>query len=302
LRPHRSIDLLYREIGEDYQALNDGMLCLPVNLPGTTLWKACRARERLENELELIADKTKKRMRAGEDPSCLVDFWAQKILEEHDLAEKAGESEPEYERSRRMAETMIDFLFAAQDASTASLVWVVKLMADHPEVLQKVREEQEAVRPNNSELTYERLEKMTYTRAVVMETLRFKPPAMSIPQNAMNNVRLDDDITIPKGSLVFPSLWAARNHGWTKPEKFDPDRMMPHRDELLKNRANFLTFGAGPHYCVGKEYAVNTLVAFLSIFSMSVEYTRRSTEDSDRIVYLPTTYPYDCLVKMKPRC
>lgn len=33
---------------------------------------------------------------------------------------------------------MIDFLFASQDASTASLVWCLTLMADHPDVLAKV--------------------------------------------------------------------------------------------------------------------------------------------------------------------
>lgn len=33
---------------------------------------------------------------------------------------------------------MMDFLFASQDASTASLTWTLTLLADHPEVLQKV--------------------------------------------------------------------------------------------------------------------------------------------------------------------
>ena len=32
----------------------------------------------------------------------------------------------------------MDFLFASQDASTSSLVWLVALMADHPNVLAKV--------------------------------------------------------------------------------------------------------------------------------------------------------------------
>ena len=36
------------------------------------------------------------------------------------------------------ADAMIDFLFASQDASTASLVWCLTLMADHPDVLAKV--------------------------------------------------------------------------------------------------------------------------------------------------------------------
>ena len=35
---------------------------------------------------------------------------------------------------------MLDFLFASQDASTASLCWTLTLMADHPDVLEKVGE------------------------------------------------------------------------------------------------------------------------------------------------------------------
>ena len=33
----------------------------------------------------------------------------------------------------------MDFLFASQDASTASLVWLTCLLAERPDVLQKVR-------------------------------------------------------------------------------------------------------------------------------------------------------------------
>ena len=37
-----------------------------------------------------------------------------------------------------MADAMIDFLFASPDASTASLVWCLTLMADNPDMLAKV--------------------------------------------------------------------------------------------------------------------------------------------------------------------
>ena len=45
---------------------------------------------------------------------------------------------PVHTSDRAMADTVMDFLFASQDASTASLVWVTCLMAEHPEVLAKV--------------------------------------------------------------------------------------------------------------------------------------------------------------------
>lgn len=72
------------------------------------------------------------------EPRCLMDFWAVKMLEELAEAEEKGLPPPEHSSDEAMASTLMDFLFASQDASTASLVWVMTLMAEHPDVLQKV--------------------------------------------------------------------------------------------------------------------------------------------------------------------
>lgn len=54
-----------------------------------------------------------------------------------------------------------------QDASTASLVWVLTLMAEHPDVLEQVRAEQAAARPDlDATITAETLTQMPYTRQV----------------------------------------------------------------------------------------------------------------------------------------
>ena len=48
--------------------------------------------------------------------------------------------------------------------------------------------------------------------------------------------------------------------GFTDAETFDPDRFSEARKEDIVHGRNFLTFGFGPHYCVGREYAINHLV------------------------------------------
>ena len=53
-------------------------------------------------------------------------------------AEEQGLPPPFYAADEKMADSVMDFLFASQDASTASLVWTVTLMAEHPDVLAKV--------------------------------------------------------------------------------------------------------------------------------------------------------------------
>ena len=172
---------------------------------------------------------------------------------------------------------MLDFLFASQDASTASLTWIFALLDQHPDVLAKVRTcvcngiwaiDTHGCRSARSKsacaLTTSRchlrrvalvplschvilspwqvLEQLTYTRAVIKELLRFRPPATFVPQMAMEDVELTPEYTVPKGScrahvtsscaqqsagtLVVPSLWAGCHQGFPEPDKFDPERMM----------------------------------------------------------------------------
>lgn len=77
-------------------------------------------------------------LQACGEPKCLMDFWAQRCLEEVAEAKKEGVPPPGHTSDHAMADTVMDFLFASQDASTASLVWTMCLMADHPDILQKV--------------------------------------------------------------------------------------------------------------------------------------------------------------------
>ena len=63
------------------------------------------------------------------------------------------------------------------------------------------------------------------------------------------------------------SVCAVGLQGFTDSDKFDPDRFSPERKEDVKFAKNYLVFGHGPHYCVGKEYAVNQLTCYLAILA-----------------------------------
>ncbi|GDY58350.1 hypothetical protein SVIO_089730 [Streptomyces violaceusniger] len=61
------------------------------------------------------------------------------------------------------------------------------------------------------------------------------------------------------GSTLFVNLHAANRDERKFP---DPDRFDPHRE----NRAQHLTFGAGPHFCVGQTLARVELQVVLGTF------------------------------------
>ena len=54
-----------------------------------------------------------------------------------------------------MAYAMMDFLFASQDASTASLTWIFHVLDYYPDVKAKLIEEQLLVRPADEPITHE---------------------------------------------------------------------------------------------------------------------------------------------------
>jgi cytochrome P450 family 710 subfamily A protein len=283
--------------------MTDAFLAFPLCVPGTAVWRGRQGRIYVASVLESCVSRARDHIRAGGEPRCLADFWVRRCLEEIAEAEAAGAPQPSHTTDAKMADALILFLFASQDASTASLVWSTALMADRPDILARVRAEQYAVRGSELEKTLdgETIAQLPFTRQVVKEILRYRAPAPMVPQMTYAPYQITPDYVAPKGTMIFPSVNAACMQGFSDPETFDPDRFGPHRKEDIVHARNYLVFGAGPHYCVGKEYAINQLVCYLALMSTSCDWSRRRTDKSDDWKYLPTIYPHDSLITLERR-
>ncbi|KAL0454522.1 UNVERIFIED_CONTAM: cytochrome [Sesamum latifolium] len=282
----------------DYNFFNVGLMKLPIDLPGFAFRNARLAVERLVDTLAGCAAESEKRMKSGEEPTCLIDFWMQDNLRE--LSEKP------YEYScKEIGGHLFDFLFAAQDASTSSLLWAVAYLDSHAHVLEKVREEVAKywVPEDGSIITGEKLREMKYTEAVAREVVRIRAPATMVPHIAGVDFPLTENYVIPKGTIVFPSVFDSSFQGFTEPEAFDPDRFTEERQEDRVYKKNFLAFGAGAHQCVGQRYAINHLMLFIAMFATLVNFKRDRMDGCDEISYVPTIVPKDdCTVFLSQRC
>lgn len=288
----------------DYNFFNVGLMKLPIDLPGFAFRNARLAVSRLVQTLGKCAEQSKQKMKAGDEPVCLIDFWMQETLREIAAAEAAGEPAPPHSDSVELGGHLFDFLFAAQDASTSSLLWAVTLLDSHPAVLDKVRKEVAGIwSPESGGLiTAEQLKEMKYTEAVAREVIRIKAPATLVPHIAGEDFALTVDYTIPKGAIVFPSVYESSFQGFVEPERFDPERFMPERQEDQVYKKNFLAFGAGAHQCVGQRYAINHLVLFIAMFTSLIDFKRDRTDGCDDINYVPTICPKDdCRVFLTSR-
>lgn len=166
-----------REISEKYWSITQALelVNFPLPLPGTKVWKAVQARKVAMKWLELAAHNSKIAVSQGAEPECLLDEWVTSINDPNFKGRK------EYS-DREMAMVVFSFLFASQDAMSSGLIYGFQHLVDHPEILAKVREEQERVRQGNYEspLTIDMLDKMPYLAAVVKESLRVKPPVTMV--------------------------------------------------------------------------------------------------------------------------
>uniref|UniRef100_A0ACD5VYS5 Uncharacterized protein n=1 Tax=Avena sativa TaxID=4498 RepID=A0ACD5VYS5_AVESA len=302
----RDSELSHRVFANDYTLFNVGLMALPVDLPGFAFRRARLAVARLVRTLGDCARQSKARMRAGGEPECLVDYWMQETLREVDEAAAAGLPPPAHTDDEELGGFLFDFLFAAQDASTSSLCWAVSALDAHPDVLARVRAEvADAWSPESGELmTAEKIQAMKYTQAVAREVVRYRPPATLVPHIAGEAFQLTETYTVPKGAIVFPSVYESSFQGFPEPDAFDPERFFSEaRREDVAFKRNFLAFGAGAHQCLGQRYALNHLVLFLALFVSVADFRRDRTDGCDEPVYMPTIVPKDgCSVYLKQRC
>lgn len=278
-----------KQMEEDYNQINQGFLSLPIYFPGSSLYKACKARERIISTLEQIVKKSRAIISDGQEPQCLLDFLMQVVIQSPDIQH--------FKTDHDIAYLLLDFLFASQDASTSSLCWICTILEANPNVLELVRDEQKSLRPNNEPITECILRQATYTRNVVRETLRYRPPATMVPHVTVTPFPIgkDPSILIPEGTLVIPNIWGVHK-SWDDGEKFIPERF----DQVTRRPHEIdFTFGYGPHSCMGREYATNHLMCFLSILSTRCEWAILTKET---IEYGPTIHPGDgCLVSFDSR-
>jgi C-22 sterol desaturase len=194
----------------------------PIILPFTRPWYGKKAADMVLREFSSCAAKSKVRMAAGGEPDCILDRWVMSMLESKAYREKLeavgeGEKAPEkpamlirWFSDLEIAMTLLTFLFASQDATTSACTWIFQLMADRPEWLEKVREENMKLCGGDVDapLSMDMLDGMVVTKAVVKETLRYRPPVLMVPYLAKKAFPITPTYTAPKG--MTPPLFQSQ--------------------------------------------------------------------------------------------
>jgi len=211
---HYMSDESFKKIADDYYMITAALelVNFPIIIPFTKTWYGKKAADMVLDEFSKCAAKSKVRMAAGGSIGCILDGWVKTMIESENYRQKVAKGRF-VEQSEKpdtlvrdftdfeIAQTLFTFLFASQDATSSATTWLFQILADRPEVLDKVREENLRLRNGNREvpLSIDLLESMQYTKAVVKETLRYRPPVIMVPYVVKKAFPITDTYTVPKG-------------------------------------------------------------------------------------------------------
>lgn len=279
---------------------------LSMYVPGTKCWRGKRTADAVQAEFTRCAAACKANMAAGAPPTCIVDQWVVHMMESRRYRERlaAGEAVPDASRPANLirdfsdgeiGQTMFTFLFASQDASSSATTWLFQVLAQRPDVLDRLRAENLAARGGDPHrpLDLPAYETLTYTSAVVRELLRHRPPVIFVPYLATRDFPVTPTYTVPKGAMIVPSCYPALHDAaaYPSPDAFDPDRWIT--GDAAAQTKNWLVFGAGAHDCLARSYVPLTMAHMIGKASLEVDWTHHATPRSEEIRVFATLFPMD---------
>ncbi|MDP1547842.1 MAG: cytochrome P450 [Anaerolineales bacterium] len=160
----------------------------------------------------------------------------------------------------------LTFLLAGHETTALLLTWCWDTLAHHPEVQAKLYAEAEAVLGSRFP-TPDDIQKLSYTRMIVKETLRIRPPVWAMGREAMRDCEIGGQ-RIPAGSTVLMSQWVTHHDSrfFDAPLQFRPERWSGLEEHSLR-RYSYFPFGGGSRVCIGERFAMTEAVTALAMIA-----------------------------------
>ncbi|KAK7685162.1 hypothetical protein QCA50_011525 [Cerrena zonata] len=230
---------------------------IPSWLPGAYFQKYAESiREAASQMRNAPFDTVKKKMADGKaGPSMTAD-----LLEK--LDREADDDIDKKVKENHLRNITATAYVGAADTTTDTMQTFFVAMSLYPDVQQKARMELDRVVGPDRLPEFGDYENLIYTRAVVLETIRWMPVA---PIGFPRRVTRDDNYRgfhIPKGATVLANVWAMLHNpeDFPQPGRFNPDRFIKDgrlnpdvRDPLT------IAFGFGRRICPGRWFASTSI-------------------------------------------
>ncbi|CAK9165947.1 unnamed protein product [Ilex paraguariensis] len=242
------------KFADPFDLLASGLISIPIDLPGTPFHRAIKASNFIRKELVRIIKQRKVDLAEGK-ASPTQDILSHMLL----TSDENGKFMAELD----IADKILGLLIGGHDTASSACCFIVKYLAELPEVYEGVYKEQMEIANSKAPgelLNWEDIQKMKYSWNVACEVLRLAPPLQGAFREALTDF-MYNGFSIPKGWKIY---WSANSthrnpEFFPEPLKFDPSRF----EGSGPAPYTFVPFGGGPRMCPGKEYARLEILVFM---------------------------------------
>nr|AOG74832.1 beta-amyrin 28-oxidase [Centella asiatica] len=265
---------------EPFSAIASGIISVPIDLPGTPFNSAIKSSKRIREMLWKIIKQRKIDLAEGK-ASPTQDILSHMLL----TSDENGKFMSELD----IADKILGLLIGGHDTASSACTFVVKFLAELPEIYDGVYKEQMEIVKSKGPgelLNWDDIQKMKYSWNVACEVLRLAPPL----QGGFREVLTDfsyNGFSIPKGWKIYWTANSTHRNSEVFPEplKFDPSRF----EGTGPPPFTFVPFGGGPRMCPGKEYARLEILVF--IHNLVKRYKWEKIIPDEKIIVNPMPIP-----------
>jgi cytochrome P450 len=261
-----------------------GLFSVPLRLPWTAFGKAMNARHQIRELLGEIVQTRQQAISMGEGLG--NDALSILLQAEDEQGNKLSLDE--------LKDQILTLLFAGHETLTSAIASFCLLLAQHPEVSDRARLEQQTLIASDPEITPDTLKQMPYLDAVMKEVLRFVPPVGGAFRKAKQDFEFKG-YRIPKGWTVIYQIKQSHQDEtiYSEPDIFNPDRFLETTTDKQK-LFSYVPFGGGMRECLGKEYAKLEMKIFGAMLLRNYRWQLSPDQDLT-LITIPTPHPRDGL-------
>lgn len=249
-------------------------------LPIPPVLRMRKARERLDR---IIYRYIEERRKSGEDRGDLLSML---LAAEDTETGNAGERMD----NDQIRDECVTLMLAGHETTANALTWTLYLLAQHPEIADRLKIELDQVLTGRSPAP-EDYPNLKYAEMVLSESMRLYPPAWGVARTVTEPYEAFG-VLFPKNALLLTSQWIAhRDPRWhPDPLHFNPERWRP-EVRVSRPKFSYFPFGAGPRQCIGESFAWMEGVLLLASIARNWKF---SVMPETRVELLP-------LITLRPK-
>jgi cytochrome P450 len=188
------------------------------------------------------------------------DILSQLVAARYDDGSALGDVE--------LRDHLMTLLIGGHETTATSICWALYCALSRPGTIERMRAEVDTVMGTGGDAG--QVKQLTYTGAVINESMRLYPIAWGVPRQLKNPMRIGGH-TLPAGTLVSPSVFHTQRDPrvWEAPDEFRPERFLAGKASVY----TFFPFGAGVWRCLGAQFAEYEMRVVLARIVQTLDLT-----------------------------